>query len=241
VLLDWTRTEHIMSHGPTRRHFLYRALAGGGVAGAAYLGLTGALHAEADSEKAKAASPKMIVYPDNWMRIEPCDSQLIEWLDRERITDASIYHFGTGGHHHVGIECAKPERRSSVYGITLSPQEYQAYVQLVTERPEVLRYYNVVFANIYLLNPKLVPTFDVVTLFHLCEFRSSHTDSYGGLTDLAVANLLTDKARPGGHILFYTGSFAFEKAKPVIAQWEKERPVERVGEYKTLLVYRKKA
>ncbi len=29
-------------------------------------------------------------------------------------------------------------------------------------------------------------------------------------------------------------------AKKVIAIWEKERPVERVGEYKSLLVYRKK-
>jgi hypothetical protein len=231
-----------MLHGLSRRQFLSRALAGGSVTGAAYLGLTGALFAEADDAKAKtAASPKISVYPDNWMRIENCDAQLIEWLDQQRIADASIYHFGTGGHHHVGIECAKPERRSSVYGITLSPQEYQNYVQLVTARPEVLRYYNVVFGDIYLLNAKLLPTFDVVTLFHLCEFRGPQTDAYGGLTDLAVANLLTDKTRPGGHILFYTGSFAFAKAKTVIAQWEKERQVERVGEYKTVLVYRKKA
>jgi hypothetical protein len=231
-----------MLHGPTRRHLLSRALAGGGVAGAAYLGLTGALYAEADGEKAKSAtSNKITVYPDNWMRIEPCDSQLIEWLDLESMTDAAIYHFGTGGHHHVGIECAKPERRNSVLGITLSPQEYENYERLVLERPEVLRYYNVVFGDIYLLNAKLLPTFDLVTLFHLCEFRGPQTDAYGGLTDLAVTNLLTDKTRPGGHILFYTGSWAFAKAKPVIAQWEKERPVERVGEYKTVLVYRKKA
>ena len=56
-----------------------------------------------------------------------------------------------------------------------------------------------------------------------------------GLTDLEVANLLTDKTRPGGHILFFTSSFAFAwdgpmSAKKVIAQWEKERPVERVGD-----------
>jgi hypothetical protein len=29
-------------------------------------------------------------------------------------------------------------------------------------------------------------------------------------------------------------------AKRVIAQWEKARPVERMGTYKSLLVYRKK-
>ena len=65
------------------------------------------------------------------------------------------------------------------------------------------------FEDIYLLNEKLLPTFDVVTLFHLCEFRGPKTDAYGGLTDLAVTSLLTDKTRPGGHILFFTGSFAF--------------------------------
>ncbi len=223
----------------TRRRMLSHTLAGGGVAGASYLGLTGQLAAEANGKSGKAEGPKLKIYEDNWMNREKCDIQLIEWLDQQRITEAAVYHFGTGGHHHVGVECAKPERRSSVFGITASPEEYENYVKLVTGRPEVLRYYNVVFGDIYLLNEKLLPTFDVVTLFHLCEFRGPQTDAYGGLTDLAVANLLTDKTRPGGHILFYTGSFAFEPAKAIIAQWEKQRRVERVGEYKSVLVYRK--
>lgn len=222
--------ETMSKPGFTRRHLLSHTLAGGAVAGASYLGLTGELYAQ---------GPKLNIYDDNWMRRENCDIQLIEWLDQQRITDASVYHFGTGGHHHVGVECAKPERRNAVFGITASPQEYQNYVQLVTGRPEVLRYYNVVFGDIYLLNEKLLPMFDLVTLFHLCEFSGPQTDAYGGLTDLAVTNLLTDKTRPGGHILFYSGSMAFSKAKPVIAQWEKARSVKRVGEYKTLLVYRK--
>ena len=95
-----------------------------------------------------------------------------------------------------------------------------------------------------MINDKLQPVFNVVTLFHLCEFRGEKNDAYGALTDLEVTNLLTDKTRPGGHILFFKNSDAFAwdrqtSAKRVIAQWEKERPVERVGEYKSLLVYRK--
>ncbi len=43
-------------------------------------------------------------------------------------------------------------------GITASPQEYRNYVRLVTGRPEVLRYYNAVFGDIYLLNEKLLST-----------------------------------------------------------------------------------
>jgi hypothetical protein len=185
---------------------------------------------------------------DNWDLREkdcPCDVHFIEWLDAEGIRDSTIYHFGTGGHHHVGIECARPDRRNAVLGITAAPQEYDRYVELAIARPDVLRTYNAVFGDIYLINGKLLPTFDVVTLFHLCEFRGEKTDAYKGLTDLEVTNLLTDKTRPGGHILFFTTSFAFDwegpmSAKRVIARWEEERDVERVGMFKSLLVYRKK-
>jgi hypothetical protein len=195
-----------------------------------------------------AEAAKLAFWDDSWDLREkdcPCDVHFIEWLDENRITDATIYHFGTGGHHHVGVECAAPHRRNNVLGITAAPQEYQKYVELAIARPEVLRHYNAIFGDIYLLNGKLLPTFDVVTLFHLCECRGEKTESYGGLTDLQVTNLLTDKTRPGGHILFFTTSFAFDwegpmSAKRVIAQWEKARPVERMGTYKSLLVYRKK-
>ena len=175
----------------------------------------------------------------------PCDVHFVEWLDQNRITDSTIYHFGTGGHHYVGIECASEKRRNAVLGITAAPQEYDKYVELAIARPDVLRYYNAVFGDIYLINDKLLPTFDVVTLFHLCEFRGEKNDAYNALTDLEVTNHLTDKTRPGGHILFFTTSFAFDwdgpmSAKKVIARWEKERDVERVGMFKSLLVYRKR-
>ncbi len=174
----------------------------------------------------------------------PCDVHFVEWLDEMGMRDRTIYHFGTGGHHYVGVECAKPERRNAVLGITASPQEYERYIKLVIARPDVLRHYNCVFGDIYLLNEKLLPSFDIVTLFHLCEFRGEKTDAYRGLSDLHVANLLTDKTKPGGFILFYTGSYAFDwegpmSAKRVIADWEKTKPVKRVGLYETLLVYRK--
>jgi hypothetical protein len=176
----------------------------------------------------------------------PCDVHFVEWLDQNRITDSTIYHFGTGGHHYVGIECASPQRRNRVLGITAAPQEHEKYVELAIARPDVLRYYNAVFGDIYLINEKLLPTFDVVTLFHLCEFRGEKNDAYNALTDIEVTNLLTDKTRPGGHILFFPASFAFDwdgpmSAKKVIAKWEKERDVERIGEFKSLLVYRKKS
>jgi len=177
------------------------------------------------------------------LRVEqcPCDVHFVEWLEETGVTGKTIYHFGTGGHHYVGIRCAEPELNNAVLGITASPQEYDAFVKLATQNPTITKTYSAYFGDIYTSNPKLLPRFDVVTLFHSCEFRSEKNDAYGALTDLEVMQLYTDLTEPGGFILFYTGSFAFSWAEPVIAQWAASRPVEKVGSFKTLLVYRKTA
>lgn len=188
------------------------------------------------------------IWDDDWaFRPEdcPCDVDFVAWLDEGGVRDAAIYHFGSGGHHHVGIECARPDRRNSVLSITAAPREHESFVRLAIQRPEVLRYYQAVFGDIYLLNARLLPVFDVATLFHLCEFRGEANDAYGGLTDLAVAHLLTDRLRPGGHMLFFPGSFAWDRAdrsaKDVVAEWEAARDVERVGRFRSLLIYRKRS
>lgn len=186
--------------------------------------------------------PALNIWDDHWeFRPEdcPCDVDFVAWLDETGIRDAAIYHFGTGGHHHVGIECARPDRRNSVLGITAAPKEHESFVRLAIARPEVLRYYNAVFGDIYLLNPRLLPAFDVVTLFHLCEFRGEANDQYGGLTDLDVLNRLTDRLRPGGYLLVFPGSFAWERAAAaVVAEWARTRPVEHVRTFRSLTVYR---
>jgi hypothetical protein len=190
--------------------------------------------------------PTLNFWDDHWdFRPEdcPCDVDFVAWLDEQGIREAAIYHFGTGGHHHVGIECARPERRNNVLAITAAPREHEAFVQLAMRRPDVLRFYNAVFGDIYLLNERLLPEFDVVTLFHLCEFRSAANDAYGGLTDLDVTRMLTRRLRPGGYMLFFPGSFAWDRAndsaKDVVAEWERDGGVEQVGTFGSLLVYRK--
>ncbi|MDO9443607.1 MAG: hypothetical protein Q7T73_22215 [Beijerinckiaceae bacterium] len=171
----------------------------------------------------------------------PCDVHFCDWLEKNEIKDASIFHFGTGSHHIVGIRTAENGSNNCVLGITASPGEYDAFVKLAIDRPEVEKTYKSFFGDIYQLEPRLLPEFDVVTLFHLCEFRNERNDAYAALTDLEVVEMLTDKTRPGGYILFYTKSFAFDTAEANIAKWEKSRDVEKVGLYETLLVYRKKS
>jgi hypothetical protein len=187
---------------------------------------------------------KMNYWTDKWDLHEdicPCDVHFNDWVEDRKLRGNSIYHFGTGTHHVIGVRQAENGSGNAVFAITASIEEYEAYLRLVTDKSAVSKNYLAYFGDIYLTNPKLLPEFDVVTMFHLCEFFFPNTASkeYGGMTDRAVLDLLTDKTRRSGHILFYTRSIAFEKAKAVIAEWEKARPVERVGEFKTLLIYRK--
>ena len=53
------------------------------------------------------------------------------------------------------------------------------------------------------------------------------------------------KLKPGGHMLFFPRSFAWDRAndsaKDVVAEWEKSAGIERVGTFRSLLVYRKTA
>ena len=188
---------------------------------------------------------KMNLWDAKWDLDEaqcPCDIHFNQWIEANRVTGKTIYHFGTGTHHIVGLTQAANGSDNVVLGITASIVEYEAYIRLVNERPQLMKGYLAYFGDIYLTNPRFLPEFDVVTMFHLCEFFYPNTDSaeYGGLTDRTVLDLFTDKTRAGGHILFYMRSMAFHKAQPIIAEWEKQKPVDRVGEFKTLLVYRKK-
>lgn len=173
----------------------------------------------------------------------PCDVHFNEWVEANAIADKVIYHFGTGLHHIIGRRQAELANGNVVFAITASKEEYEAYLALVMDNARIAKSYLVYFGDIYLTNARLLPDFDVVNLPHLCEFFSPNTASaeYGGLDDHALLDLFTAKTRPGGYILFYKGSRDFDKAQPVIAAWEKEQPVARGEDFKTLMVYRKKS
>ncbi len=171
----------------------------------------------------------------------PCDVHFNEWVDAHGISNKAIYHFGTGTHHVIGRRQAELGTGNVVVGITASKGEFEDYVQLVIDNPSIAKSYVTYFGDIYLTNPRMLSEFDVVNLFHLCEFSTDQTVSpeYGGVDDRQLLEIFTAKTRPGGHLLFYTGSRDFEKAQPIIAAWAKERPVTRLDDFKTLMVYRK--
>jgi hypothetical protein len=154
----------------------------------------------------------------------PCDVHFTDFLEEKKIKNASIFHFGTGTHHHVGITCAENGSNNT---------------QLAVARPAISRLYKAFFGDIYLLDRRLLPEFDIAFLPHVSEFWKPKDEKYGNMSDREVVDLMTDRTRPGGYLLFYTGSMAWNYAGPLVEQWSKEAPVKSEGEYKTLAVYRK--
>ena len=120
----------------------------------------------------------------------------------------------------------------AVLGITASPQEYDDYVELLIKNPRLGHTYKAYFGDIYQLDARLLPEFDYVSLFHLGEFRTPDNDAYGALTDLEMTLMLADKVKPGGEILFYTGSFAYDKARGR-RQGARQAAALRAGDYKS--------
>jgi hypothetical protein len=185
---------------------------------------------------------KLNYWNETWSLDEaqcPCDVHFLQYLGEKQAKGAAIFHFGTGNHHIVGLKAA--EANNAVLGITASPQEYDDYVELLIRNPRLGHTYKAYFGDIYQLDARLLPELDYVTLFHVGEFRTPENDSYGALTDMEMTLLLADKVKPGGEILFYTGSFAYDKAQPVAEDLVKLRPFTPSGDYKTLKIYRKRA
>lgn len=180
------------------------------------------------------------IWDVNWYLDEaqcPCDVHFVEWLATEDVRGATIYHFGTGGHHHLGLTNMARGAPNSILGITASPQELDAFVKLAIENPELSRNYQVLFGDIYLLNARLLPRLDIVSLFHLCEFRGDSQDAYGGLTDAEVVDTLMTAMPAGARLLLYGGSFAYDKAQAILNRLVELGRFVPSGSHKSLRIF----
>lgn len=167
----------------------------------------------------------------------PCDMHFCDYLEEKKVSGAVVFHFGTGNHHIVGLRCA--QANNAVLGITAAPQEYDDYVKLLIANPRLGHTYKAYFGDIYQLDGRLLPALDYAALFHVGEFRTAANDAYGALTDLEMTLVLVDKLKPGGEVLFYTGSYAYDVAERVAAEMIKTRPMSLAADYKSLKIYRK--
>jgi hypothetical protein len=187
---------------------------------------------------------KLNIYEVGWYLDEamcPCDLHFLKYLEHEKATRQTIFHFGTGEHHVVGIRCHEAGSGHAVLGITASTQEHDAYEKLIIEQPEIGRSYKVLFGDIYQLDERLLPAFDIATLFHVGEFRTEKNDAYGALTDEEIVRMLVSRLKGPRVVAFYSGSYAFDIAERIALELVSEGVLEPIGSFESLRLFRGKA
>ncbi len=180
-------------------------------------------------------------YDDAWRLNEevcPCDIQFIEYIALKKISNNTIFHFGTGLHHIVGTADYNQRCKNTVIGVTASIPEYQAYMDLVMKKPVLSVYYKAIFCDIYTLSRVQLPSFDIVTLFHLCEYYSER-NSYAPLDDEGLLSLMIEKTLTGGQLAFYTGSNGFQQTRQLVANAVDHGQISPSLRYKLLQFYRR--
>lgn len=146
----------------------------------------------------------------------PCDAHFVEYLKARGAVGKTIFHFGSGEHHLLGIENAKLAPPNQIVAVTASRKEYETYIDLAIANPRVANDYKVTFLDIYTLDRRILPVFDYVSLFHLCEFYDSERSSYAPLDDRKLLDLFVDRLAPDGRILFYQGSNGWGQGQGIV-------------------------
>lgn len=169
----------------------------------------------------------------------PCDLEFLEYVKKSEISGKSIFHFGTGTHHVIGLENQQLNQPNEILGITASAPEHQAYIRLVLKNKALAKYYKVLFGDIYTLTANTLPPLDIVNLFHLCEFYLPEHANLLHQNDESLVQLFLSKLNPGGKILFYSGSIGWGNAEPIVKSFEAAGKIKLVEKYKHLLIYDK--
>jgi hypothetical protein len=183
---------------------------------------------------------KLDLWKDPWPLDEkqcPCDVHFTRYLATNGLKNQRIFHFGTGDHHHVGLQA--PGAGHSVLGITATEAEYSSYIRLVVENPVLGKHYKVLFSDIYQTNLALLPEFDIVTLFHVGEFWSANNAPFASVDDAGLIEGMAGKLTRGGRLFLYTGSFAYDVAERLIPAIAARTGLIEEPRFETLRVFRK--
>ncbi len=167
----------------------------------------------------------------------PCDVHFVEYFNGEGLDDQVVFHLGSGEHHLVGKELCKPGTRNEVLALTLSEHEYDAYVDAAKRDAEFGARYKLLFADIHTLTERILPEFDLITLFHLGEWVDADNRDVWFVKDLDMVKMLVGRLRPGGRVLFYRDSSGKEPAQAIISVLEKLGRIRSAGEFKSLRIY----
>ena len=167
----------------------------------------------------------------------PCDFHFLEYLIASGSGGKSIFHFGSGEHHLLGRGNAVASKRNEILAITASKSEHAAYVDMIIHHPRIAQGYKVLFADIYTLTAALLPTFDFVSLFHLCEYYDPVKSAYARHDDKSLLQLFISKLNPEGRILFFRNSDGFAETRSIIQGLLSSGRLVEEENYKSLLIF----
>lgn len=157
----------------------------------------------------------MVIHEEGWPwrpDLCPADQDFIDLVESEHISGRRILHMGTGMHHNVGKALGK---RNYVLGVTCSPEEMQAYTDLIIEDPGLQWSYHCMFADIHSFNLNEFRNFDIITLFHLGELQSDERAKYLVYHEDGVIRQAWDHLNNDGRIIMYKGSLAADRIMPI--------------------------
>lgn len=150
-----------------------------------------------------------------WPERCPCDVDFVDWAESTYLHSSIILHMGTGTHHLVGRKLTI--QTNIVLGITCCPAEMESYMSWAVENPHLSGRYRVVFGDLYITDPGLLPTFDIITLFHLCERPDPRRERYGAMTPEETVKHLTPRIlKDDGVIVTYSGSATADDAEKAL-------------------------
>ncbi len=184
----------------------------------------------------------------------PADRDIANYIDLHEPRDGglTVFHFGTGGHHHIGLANQRREHPNRIIGITASPGEYERYMQLCVEDGSLGGNYLVYFGDIYNLRPEYLPTLDVASMPHIGEYYDASqvkeagvhvggsTDrSYVPLNDRSLVELIVDKLVVGGRLLIYVRSHGASSTREILGDLVTKTRLSYQMTYESIAVFAK--
>lgn len=160
---------------------------------------------------------ELVVQKGGWPLDDRCtaDVDFCHWADSVELKGARILHMGTGAHHTLGIHLGK---HNLIVGLTISKEEIKAYLDLIEQRPSLMKSYHVEFLDIHSWNSMMFGDFDIINIPHFGEMPDPRRDAYGDSDlEFTLEKLLDSRSGPGALVSAYSGSSAWDRTYPVLS------------------------
>jgi len=160
------------------------------------------------------------------------DADFAQWLAANGVADKVIFHTAPGPDHLVGTENYRRGNPNQILAITSWKAVLDAYANLITEISDAGRHYKILFGDLYTLSARILPLFDLVTLFHIAERPSEEALA----DDKRLIALFLSRINPEGRLLF---SSEDESAARLVSGFVTQRRMAIESKHESLVICRR--